>query len=124
MGVSTDGILCYGIPLDPEEKLPWEDDQYEGDFDTWFEEKYPGIYKAPAILVRHCSESYPMHIMALPGTYMMAWRGQPSKIEPFLMMTLEQNPDKVSALIKFVTDNKLPVDGPLEPAWYLASYWG
>jgi hypothetical protein len=36
MSVSTDGQICYGILLDEDTDLPWDDDEFEGDIDNWW----------------------------------------------------------------------------------------
>lgn len=36
MGVSTNGVICYGIQFDEDTEFPWNDDKYEGDIDSWW----------------------------------------------------------------------------------------
>jgi len=45
MGVSTDAIICFGIPVEEDAELPW-DDNCDGDIEAWWREKVLG-YKSP-----------------------------------------------------------------------------
>ena len=36
MGVSTDGIIAFGIVLDEGQELPWDDEPGDGDFEDWW----------------------------------------------------------------------------------------
>lgn len=36
MGVSTNGVICYGIEFDEDTSFPWDDEKYEGDIDNWW----------------------------------------------------------------------------------------
>jgi hypothetical protein len=36
VGVSTDAIICYGIPVKEDVKLPWNDDNGQGDIEDWW----------------------------------------------------------------------------------------
>ena len=38
MGVSTDGIICFGIALEEGTELPWEDEKYDGEIEEWWRE--------------------------------------------------------------------------------------
>lgn len=46
MGVSTDGQICYGIQLEEDAELPW-DETHDGDIDEWWLEAsgWVDIYK-------------------------------------------------------------------------------
>lgn len=137
MGVSTDGILCYGIPFPDGYRFPWRTEEHGYDTEEWWGnihgvdnwEQYKELVKTsplPVECVRHCSDSYPMFILAVPSSYHRAWRGDPKRIEPNALTVDE---DARHALIKFCIDHCQPLDDydelpKLEPAWYLASYWG
>lgn len=46
MSYDVAGILCYGVVLDTELELPWNDEEYEGDVYGWMEDnrfQYPNI---------------------------------------------------------------------------------
>lgn len=36
MGVSTDGILAFGVILEDGIRLPWYDEKHEGDIESWW----------------------------------------------------------------------------------------
>lgn len=36
MGVSTNGVICYGILFDEDSVFPWDDERYEGDIGNWW----------------------------------------------------------------------------------------
>lgn len=36
MGVSTDGIICYGIALEEGIELPWDNDEWDNDEEEWW----------------------------------------------------------------------------------------
>ena len=133
MGVSTNGILVFGIQL-PEEEKPEFLEEFDGDFDTfvdslsglpqWGEEGHDFAKdKAfrdsfPVDLVWHCSYDYPMFILTVRGTDETAYRGSPEVIDPEkLFVTLE----KIEALRSFCEEYGIEWE---EPKWYLCSMWG
>jgi hypothetical protein len=133
MGVSTDGILVFGIQL-PEEETPEFLKEFDNDFETfidslnglpqWGEEGHD-IRKThafrdnfPVDLVQHCSYEYPMYILAVRGTEITARRGYPNEIDP---LTLYVDSDKVETLRKFCEEYNIEWE---EPKWYLCSMWG
>lgn len=36
MGVSTNGILCYGVRFDEGHEFPWDGDEHNGDLESWW----------------------------------------------------------------------------------------
>lgn len=133
MGVSTDGILVFGIQL-PEEETPEFLEGFENDFDDfidslnglpqWGEEGHDWNKthafrdNFPVDLVQHCSYDYPMYILAVRGTEIMASRGYPKEIDP---LTLKVDPEKIEFLRKFCEEYGIEWE---EPKWYLCSMWG
>lgn len=147
MGVSTDAILCYGVPFPEGYEFPWQTiDNY--DFEDWWLLKVCGLepqkddesfddyytrYRAfreanpcPVTLVYHCSDSYTMYIIAAKGLYKKAYRGEPKVIEPsFVNATDEQR----QSVIDFCNTHCQPTNSydelpEIDPKWYLCSWWG
>ena len=153
MGVSTDGIVCYGICLDEDQELPWEecyDDieewwireilGYENPFEIYDEdgeyidgikppkEKFGQYYDAyfafkkdnplPVKLVQHCSDEYPMYILALPRTVTRASRGYPEPISTSPMLSQD-----CAMLVNFCDRHGIDI-AEKRLGWWLASYWG
>lgn len=142
MGVSTNGIIAFGIDLgaDEETEFPWAEQE---DFEDWWtaasgfshpEPKWGGDgpdiaeyfaakklwlkeHPCPVEHVIHCSYDYPMSILAVPGTVTENTRGNPEKIE---LATVSA--DAIAALKRFCADHKIETDS--EPCWLLASLWG
>lgn len=125
MGVSTDGILVYGIDLEEEFPLAWgeydpDDDDYEFDIDEFIDERTGEV---PAVeVVWHCSYHYPMYILAIPGTRIRALRGYPESIDS---SSLEIDPQKIQAfnawIEKYIPEDQRP---DAAPSWLLCSMWG
>lgn len=119
MGVSTDAILAYGIPI-PTESIPgnmtalqWQEAREVWDDDEITARGYDIVY--------HCSGDYPMHFLAVPGTKVIASRGYPEKIKA----------QDVSPLPSVTTDiyvrwqramYDLKIDRS-EAGWYIFSMW-
>ena len=155
MGMSTDGIICFGIDFEEGTEFPWSGDQFDGDIEEWWRKEkgyitkfhpydangnyLPGIghgdprfneeYKRrakwdianplPVEVVHFCSGDYPMHIIAVAGTYRTACRGEVVK----LGLRLEcPEPVKIQALYSFLREYNIDFTG--EAGWLLASYWG
>lgn len=49
MGVSTDGQICYGILIDEEEGLPWENEEFDWTIENWWR-KLQGFQSSAPIL--------------------------------------------------------------------------
>ena len=117
MGVSTDAILVYGIPLeecaidhhrdgDPEEGPAWM--AASGD-------EVDGIE-----IVSHCSDSHPMHIVAIVGTQTRAWRGHPVRVKA---RTKPRGGAWDRKLRAFVKKHSLEAAPDAKPGWWLCSEW-
>lgn len=125
MGVSTDGILVFGIDLG--EELPEFLEEFE---DTWwdFTDSISGETdykkrsafrdKFPVDLVRYCSYEYPMYILAVNGTETTVSRGYVEEIDP-QQLTVEA--EKIAALKNFCEEYGIEYS---EPKWLLCSMWG
>lgn len=157
MSTSTNGQICYGYILSEDAELPWRNDEYDYDIETWwtygvlgfkhsfelFDEKGNWIEprqskeiedkyfqeqrdfeetheKLPYELVNYCSDDYPMYILAITKTCMIARRGYPEKFSPqeMEMISQEENTD----LSDFCKKYGIETEG--KPGWYLSSYWG
>ena len=106
MGISSDGILTFGICVDEGEvcRLPWRLDEEDEDIEAWIAAECgiasPGhshyqpsdwtdywakqrevVGSYPIEEVCHCSDGYPMYILALRGTSVTASRGCPEVID-------------------------------------------
>ena len=137
MGQSTDAILFYGYCWTDEGSPPWrdedededEDDRYvrlagfdeewtSGD-DGYFKRKAKVLAKATGKIVRHCSGDCTMYGVAVKGTVMRAWRGDPQEIDPAKM-----NPKPEWAENLRVYCEHMGIDpGDQKPAWHLVSWW-
>lgn len=137
MGVSTDGILVFGIAYDegelPEFLSAWADERGEEDpdFDEYLDsisglpqygEEGHDFTKSrewreaqPVEMVHHCSYDYPMYILAVRGTKTTAWRGHPQVIT-----SLDVSGAKIAAFAAWCAERG--VKG--EPRWILCSMWG
>lgn len=138
MGISTDGILVYGIAYEDEGELPeflvdWaeENDTDPGDFDDYldsisglpnygepghdFSAQRAWRETCPVDLVRHCSYECPMYILAVRGTEITARRGYPQVIN-----TLDVSGYKIDAFNAWCKERGIVG----EPKWYLCSMWG
>lgn len=147
MGVSTDAILCYGVPFPEGYEFPWQTiDSY--DFEDWWLLKVCGLeprkdgedfstdydrYRAfrevnpcPVTLVHHCSDSCTMYIIAARGYYKKAWRGKPQAIDTDSLTLAKEHRH---AVIDFCNTHCQPTNSydelpEIDPKWYLCSWWG
>lgn len=130
MGVSTDGILVFGIECGEDEETPEFMSGFD-DFDEYLDSLSglpqwgePGHNFAanaefrktvPADMVLHCSYDYPMYILAVRGTQVTARRGYPQEIE-----SLGVDPAKLAAFKVWAEERGITG----EPKWLLCSMWG
>ena len=156
--IATIGQICYGILLDEEIELPWNDEKYDDGISDWWlytvkgyespfemfdddgeyiggEDRWP-IHKVrhyfehfrlfsrenpiPVELINVCSHDFPIYIIALTDTRLVARRGTPTPFDPAKLETVSLG--QKEALIKFCDDYEIEYDG--EPRWYLSSHWG
>lgn len=120
MGIDVDGQLCFGCPVVEEEyatrTAPWDEDEFEGDYDTWAEKVSPD--KKFEIFI-HGSDNYAIPIIALSRTFKIAGYNQSTLID---QKDLSVTEDEVKALEEFIKLHNIEVAGPI--GWYLTSYWG
>lgn len=125
MGVSTDGILAFGIDFG--EELPefladfedvWWDytDSISGETDYKKRSEFRDNHIAD--LVMYCSYEYPMYILAINGTKTEVSRGYTEEIDP---SDLRIPQEKIDAFKAFCEENGVEWQ---EPKWLLASMWG
>ena len=140
MGISTDGILAFGVDLEedwPPKLLEMYEDDEDGllDFDldeyilnlsedfkrnldmSW-SKRCDIIKESPVEHVVHCSYEYPMNIFAVRGYAWNNHRGYVEIIKPEDMVVPE---DRVARFRKWMAD--VGVDDN-EPQWLLASVMG
>jgi len=140
MGISSDGILFYGIMFDWEDgNEPWADD--EGGDEAWVCDKL-GIsdkepkhddyksqdwkdyweYKRERLadigieFVLHCAYDYAMWGLAISPTILRAYRGYPKEIDSIDIA--EEWNEKLRAFCELVG---VPYS---EPKWWLCSVYG
>lgn len=132
MGTSTNAILVYGFEVGDEDETPEFLEEFEGDFDEFLNDlsglpKYgekghsfsdQSAYrdKCPADLTIHCSYDYPMYILAVRGTEIIARRGY-SKTIP----NLDVSETDIAAFKAWCEVNNIEYQ---EPRWLLVSMWG
>lgn len=145
MGQSTDAILMFGVNLGEGEDMEWpaalidgEEDSNWPDLDRFISDKLGLIepagedYRTPewtahftaqraAIeaygidLVPHCSNDYPMWVIAVRRTVQRASRGYPAT--PVMGPVTD---DEIAALKAFCDETGLTWS---EPSWVLCSNW-
>lgn len=123
MGVSTDAILCYGFSLDTEEgELPVflsgdiEFDNFvaqlydlsmpscphksgDKEWREYFEKKSELMKQVGIDIVRHCSDGYPMYILAIKESVKTARRGQTVELAQSVSVNTEWR-EKLMAFCK------------------------
>jgi len=97
MGISSNGILVFGIAYEEDENdFPWA----SCDFEEWYSREVCGVKEAdfercddywdarraaaksaPVDLVLHCMYDYPMYILAPRNTFVSNSRGFPKEID-------------------------------------------
>lgn len=121
MGVSTDAILVYGVPLADEDAIERYDEECTpvrpmvGP--SWM--VFNGSSEDGISIVSHCSDRCTMYIVAIAGTKITAWRGNPVRIED-----LRCDPAWGNKLTAFLEKYSLVGKTDGAPGWWLASWWG
>jgi len=144
MGVSTDGILFFGINLgddeDREELLPWEEEGEEGDWgdfvtrklgivhpdeedgplvDAYYLQKHIALIALGCEVQIHGAESCCAQAVVVKSSYKSASRGFPEKLsQEFLNSITEED---ITKLKKFCELMGVEYQ---EPSWILTSWWG
>lgn len=119
MTTSTDGILCYGFIINEGVDLPWNAEEYDRDFDSWYYTEVKDKNPAPFELVNYCSCKYPMFVLAV--VRIECERGNPTTINPLEL--LEYSEEDTKELKEFAVKYNL-IDETDKPEWWLCSYWG
>jgi len=98
----------------------WLEGVTEEQINEYFEyrRKFKNNHPLPISLVHHCSNDYPMYILAVPSTVITAFRGYPKTINPDHFDLSNHN---IQPFIEFCKEFDLYVE---DPDWYLCSYWG
>jgi hypothetical protein len=163
MGVSTDGILCYGFCLPEEEEITWlraenveadeESEDSEGEqmdfedfvakleglkepdvpfnsgkvpkeWEKYWDKKSKLVKKVGIDLVTHCSDEYPMYILAISESVHNASRGYPEKLGQKILANaglpaygIEGWRDKLKAFCE-----RAGIEYK-DPQWILCSMW-
>ena len=134
MGVSTNGILFYGFPLDEETSYidDWEDiytekkgvvvpiesisEAEDGVYSSYWAAQREKIKEAECEVGTYCSGEYPMLYVAISSSHKVAYRGDAVRIE-----SLEIQSDWREKLEAFCEVMEILWE---EPGWYLVSYVG
>lgn len=119
MGVSTDALLLYGVPLEEEAFEHFDEDDASAEQSGPAYMACMGNEEDGVALERHCSGECPMYFVAIPKQTTTAWRGHPQNVTG---KELIQRPEWDDTLRSFVTKHKLKTAG--EPGWWIASDWG
>lgn len=130
MGIDSDGILCYGLLLQPVLSHDTDDDIYfwhkEGDrdfdHDDWLRGAFGGDYASRSVdIVAHCSYMYPRYILAIKGSRKKAGRGWPETVYPAQMLEIEATGKQT--IIEFCAKHGIPCN-PEDVRWWLCSMYG
>ncbi len=132
MGISSDGMLVFGIEWEDDDTMP----EFMGEFDDFdeyldslndlpdygepghsFSDQQEARDKIPVDMVRHCSYDYPMFIFAVRGYEFSASRGYPMEITAD---KLKVDPEKLKAFKLWLAERG--IQG--EPSWFLCSIMG
>ena len=125
MGQSTDAIIAFGVDLG--EDHDWEEfEECDTDEETAEAAKnnplgwmaYSGEPHNGLVLIRHCSESCPMYMLAIEGTEQRAWRGSPKTFEPVDLLIRS---DWANSIKDFCKQHGLEPEN--DPSWLLVSDW-
>jgi hypothetical protein len=82
----------------------------------YWDRQRKAVAEFPIEVVAHCSCDYPLYIIALRGTVMKAWDGEPRDI-----MLPSIPAEKVQMLIDFCAEHGIK---GAAPRWLLTSNWG
>ncbi len=116
MGVSTDAMLMYGVPLHEDEDLTYDEDDPSAKTSGPAYMRFMGNSEDGCEIVTHCSDEAPMYFVVIEGTLVRAWRGYPKEVE-----TTSPKSDWDERLKRFCKKHNL---SHRKPGWYIASMWG
>jgi hypothetical protein len=115
MGVSTDAMLMYGVPLHEDEDLTYDEDAADAPTSGPGHMNYMGHSEDGCEIVEHCSGECPQYFVIVQGTLTRAWRGHPKEV-----VTREAESDWDDRLKNFCKKHNL---SHRKPGWYIASMW-
>lgn len=142
MGMSSDGILVFGIDLGENPKFLFDEENEEHmDIDGFIDKisdineyNYEKSKEAKAKLgidmTLYCSYECPMYILAVPGTETNVSRGSVEVIDPDKMKISQEQLDKLKAFFDtYVVGPDVEYDEydykpTFDPKWLLASMYG
>lgn len=119
MGVSTNAILAYGVPI-PEysEVFPKELNGEDIDPEQWQKYGHDDFVDDPNCkIIQHCCDSDPMFMAVISSTTKTAYRGYPMILKGEDLVP----PDGADEMLrKYCEDLKIEFSNP---GWYLMSFW-
>ena len=104
------GNYKQGLDTDSPEVAAWHDRRSK-----WLKD-----HPIPVTMVNTCSGNCPQYIMAIPETFLSAWRGYPKKFDP---AELVQKDGYIERLKQFCAMYEINIDSK-PVGWFLSSYWG
>ena len=125
MGVSTDAILVYGVPVkedsDTDERIKEYDYSTDEANSDLAELAHAFPEPEPVCIVSHCHCDCPMYVIGVTESKLLAWRGSPRKFE---VNTGDNHCDWDAAIRQFLKAHDIP-DEDLNGAigWWLFSNW-
>lgn len=94
----------------------WVEGSKNTEWLIYWDKQRKAVAEFPIEIVSHCSCDYPLYIIALRGTVMTAWDGEPREI-----VLPEISAEKVQMLIDFCAEHGIK---GVAPRWLLTSNWG
>lgn len=119
MGVSTDAVHFYGVPIDADSEAheivhDWlNSDEIDGEPKDWFKQR--GINGVT--VGYHCSDNYVMYYLAIAESEVTAYRGSPMRVGVDMGSTRGWDVRLRHALQAI----GITVDKPFD--WWIASWW-
>jgi len=112
VGISTNGILFYGICFGNDAAFIPSDDPWgwKEQFSEWETEA------GGAFLSYHCHEDHPMWYAAIKGAEITAYRGDERKVPDLATLVPEDASERLRAFCE-----KIGAEFK-EPAWYLVAF--
>ena len=136
MGISTSAQIAFGVDYQNELPKVLNDIMYDEDYEELYDseevflklvgydvdnmewkEKHEKYKEIPIEIIYHCSEEYPMCILAIKGTRKTAYRGEPKKLDIRKFLVISQKENEALAFCE-----KYGIED-WNPEWLLFSYW-
>lgn len=116
MGMSSDATIVYGVPLEEAESGPpgnMTDEQWEEAFYAYGKQDWEVLGFQ---VMQHCSDSYPMYILTVPGSKITTYRGNTVPISPAMLFNAADDLAKFrAAMAKYNISTE-------EEGWYLGAF--